>query len=109
MHSIADRLGQEKVSEILRRYGTGESAAALAREHSVSTSALIRLLRENNVVMKRTPIDAALATRMAKEYEAGATIAELEVKHRRSHGAVMRAMQRQDVAMRAEAPRRKQR
>ncbi|WP_448812005.1 helix-turn-helix domain-containing protein [Agromyces bauzanensis] len=42
---------------------------------------------------------------MAKEYEAGSTMRELEAKFGLSHGAVLRALHRKGVDMRARAPR----
>jgi hypothetical protein len=44
---------------------------------------------------------------MAREYEDGMKTAELEAKHGLSHGAVLRALHRSGVEMRAKAPRRK--
>jgi DNA-directed RNA polymerase specialized sigma24 family protein len=44
---------------------------------------------------------------VVQRYEAGMTIAELEEKHGLSHGAVLRALHRSGVEMRAKAPRRK--
>lgn len=105
VHNIAERLGQEVVNEILRRYGAGESATALAKDHDVAPSALLRLLRENNVVVRRKTISSDIKRLLSTEYEAGATIAELEAKHALSHGSVLRALHSAGVSMRAKAPR----
>ncbi|WP_416442549.1 hypothetical protein AB3K78_09080 [Leucobacter sp. HNU] len=109
IHRITDRLGKKKVEAMIRRYEEGESAAAIAKEHGIAASALIRLLRERNVVVRRGGVSLNLARTMANEYEAGATVAELEAKHRLSHGAVLRALHRRNVTMRAKAPRSKAR
>lgn len=106
-HNIADRLGAEKVSEILWRYQTGESARSLAQEHDVAPSALVRLLRDNNVTVRRKVVSAETKALMVREYEAGATVAELEDRHQLSHGSVLRALHGAGVAMRAKAPRRR--
>ncbi|MEV8339697.1 hypothetical protein [Leucobacter sp. NPDC077196] len=107
VHNIGDRLGQEKVREILRRYGEGESARSLAQEYGVAPSALVRLLRENNVVVRRKVVSPETKALLVKEYEEGATVAELEDRHQLSHGSVLRALHRAGVQMRAKAPRQK--
>lgn len=56
--------------------------------------------------MKKRRVDEAEAHKMAKEYEAGATMRELQAKYDLSHGAVMRALHRKGVQTRAKAPRR---
>lgn len=97
----------QKVQDIIRRYEEGKSARCLAEKYGVSTSAILNLLRDNSVIVKRVRVTDAEAKRMAKEYEAGHTIAELEKSFRLSHGAVLRALHRTGVEMRAKAPRRK--
>ena len=44
---------------------------------------------------------------MARNYAAGMTVAELKDKHGVSHGAVLRALHRAGVEMRAKAPRKR--
>lgn len=83
----------------MRRYEAGESARSLAAEHSVAASALIRLLRDYNVVVRR---------RKVADDEAGATMAALEDEYCLSHGALHRALHRVGVETRASAPRKKQ-
>ena len=106
-HELSKRLGTEKVSEIVRRANTGESARSLAREIDVATSALVRMLREQGVVIKKRKISEEDEVVLAREYEAGATVAELEARHRLSHGAVLRALHRKGVEMRAKALRKR--
>ena len=106
-HNIADRLGAERVSGILRRYKAGESARSLAQEHDVAPSALVRLLRDINVTVRRKVVSAETKALIVHEYEAGATVAKLEETHRLSHGSVLRALHGAGVEMREKAPRRK--
>ncbi|WP_460530350.1 helix-turn-helix domain-containing protein [Humibacter ginsengiterrae] len=105
--ALPKRLGPKKVEEIVRRYQAGESARGLAAECDVAPSALIRLLRERNVVVKKRMVTDEDALGMAKDYEAGATMRELEAKYGLSHGAVYRALHRVGVEMRESAPRRR--
>ncbi|MET4781603.1 hypothetical protein [Glaciihabitans sp. UYNi722] len=107
IHRLERRLSAEQVEEIVLRYSARESTRSLAKEFNVAPSALIRLLRERNVVVRQQVVTAEQETTMAREYEAGATMAELEQEHELSHGAVLRALHRSGVEMRAKAPRRK--
>lgn len=92
----------------MRRYEAGESARSIAEKYGVAASALIRLLRENNVVVRRRRITDNEARAMARDYEAGTTMADLEDKYRLSHGTVYRALHRVGVETRASAPRKLQ-
>lgn len=74
----------------------------------MASSALTRMLKAQGVELtKRKVSDTEVAT-LAKEYEAGATIRELEDRHELSHGAVLRSLHRVGVEMRAKAPRKPQ-
>jgi Mor family transcriptional regulator len=65
------------------------------------------MLRGEGVEISRRKVNDDEAAAMAAEYEAGATMAELEKKYELSHGAVLRSLHRSGVATRAKAPRRK--
>jgi len=107
IHRLSARLGGEQVDEIIRRYEAGESARSLAAEFGVAPSALIRLLRERNVVVRRQTITSDQEEMMARDYESGMTVAELKEKHGISHGAVLRALHRLGVEMRGKQPRKR--
>ena len=107
IHRLSARLSSEQIRDVVRRYEGRESARALAAEYDVATSALIRLLRERNIVVRRQTITPKQAELMAREYEAGKTMAELEKQHGISHRAVLRALHRSGVEMRAKTPRKK--
>lgn len=96
------------MSEIVGRANAGESARSLARELGVANSALTRMLREEGVVIRKRTVSAEDEQALAGAYEAGDTIAELETEFKLSHGAVIRALHRAGVEMRAKAPRKKQ-
>ncbi len=107
VHGLEARLGPAAISEIVRRYGAGESARQLATEYDVAPSALVRLLREQSVVVRKRVVDLDETQKLARLYEAGATMAELEEQFGLSHGAVHRALRRAGVVTRPSAPRRK--
>ena len=80
----------------MQRYKAGESARSLAIEYNIAPSALIRLLRERKVVVRKQTVSPEQAEIMGHEYTTGMTMAELEEKHGLSHGAVLRALHRVD-------------
>lgn len=92
---------------MVRRANSGESARSLALELGVANSALTRMLREEGVKIQRRKVSAEDEQALARAYEAGSTIAELEKRHKLSHGAVLRALHRAGVEMRAKAPRKR--
>lgn len=106
-HELSKRLGTARVDELCGRARAGESVRSLAREVGVANSALTRMLREQGVEISKRKVSDDEAAAMAAEYEAGATMAELEKKYELSHGAVLRSLHRSGVETRAKAPRRK--
>lgn len=107
IHRLSARLGAEQIDDVMQRYQAGESARALATEFRTAPSALLRLLRDQNVVVRQQAVTPQQEQQMAQEYESGMTMAELETKHRLSHGAILRALHRSGAVMRAKAPRKK--
>lgn len=93
------------MSEVVRRANAGESARLLAQELGVANSALTRMLREQGVTIRKSKVSAEDERALASAYEAGNTVAELEKSFRLSHGAVLRALPRSGVTMRAKGPR----
>ena len=93
------------MSEIVARAEAGESARSLAQELGVANSALTRMVREQGVTIRKSRVSVEDEQAMVSAYEAGHTIAEIENMFRLSHGAVLRALHRSGVTMRAKAPR----
>ncbi|TQO21454.1 hypothetical protein FB385_0256 [Paramicrobacterium agarici] len=102
---LSKRLGAEKVAELVHRVETGESVRSLAEELGVASSALTRILRTQGASIAKRKVSDATARQMAKEYEAGATMREIEAKFGLSHGVVYRALHRVGIEARAQAPR----
>jgi hypothetical protein len=107
IHRLSARLSAEQIADAVRRYEAGESARTLANEFGVAPSALLRLLRERNVVVRKQVVTPDQEQLMARDYESGMTVAELKEKHGISHGAVLRALHRSGATMRAKVPRRR--
>lgn len=106
-HRLETRLGRDGVAMIVSRYEEGESATAIANDLSVAPSALLRLLVSKQVVIRKHGLTPEQDAMLAKEYEAGSTMAELEKKHQLSHGAVIRALRRAGVTTRPVGRKRK--
>lgn len=105
--ALTKRFAQATLAEIVRRAKAGESARSLAKAFEVAPSAMTKLLRDRGVTpTKRIVTDDETAV-LTQEYEAGATMRQLEAKHGLSHGAVFRALHRSGVETRAKAPRRR--
>ncbi|WP_298868438.1 helix-turn-helix domain-containing protein [uncultured Microbacterium sp.] len=68
---------------------------------------MTRMLKAQGVEISKRKVSTEEAADLAKEYEAGATMRELEAKHELSHGAVLRSLHGSGVEMRAKAPRQK--
>ena len=86
--------------EVIRRYEAGETAQALAEEFKVSKTALLALLRQNNVVVRRRALTDDQIADLAQRYEAGKTIAALEAETGIPHASIQRALKRAGVQLR---------
>jgi hypothetical protein len=98
--ALPKRLGAKKVEDIFQRYGSGESATMIAKDLGVAPSALLRLLSEKKVVVRKHGLTPQQDAALAREYEAGSSMAELEKKHQLSHSTVSRALHRSGAEIR---------
>lgn len=103
--ALKKRLDYKTIASIVQRHGAGESARSLAKEFGVAATALTRLLRTQGATIRRQRVSEVMERRLAEEYEASATMCELEAKHGLSHGAVLRSLKRSGVKMRTRASR----
>ena len=106
-HELSKRLGKAKVDELVQRSLAGESAQSLAKELGVAPSALVRMLRQQGLTIQKRKVSQEEERALTHGYQAGATMAELEKGFGLSHGAVLRALHRSGIEMRARAPRSK--
>ncbi|GAB3155983.1 hypothetical protein GCM10027058_29310 [Microbacterium neimengense] len=91
---LGQRLSRARIEELIGRHREGESVRALAAEVGVAASALVRLLRSEGLIIEKRKVSNALVQQLTVEYDAGATMRELEQKHGLSHGVVFRALHR---------------
>jgi RimJ/RimL family protein N-acetyltransferase len=71
IHRLSARPSTDQIDGIVQRYEAGESARSLASECDIAPSALIRLLRERNVVVRQQVVTSDQEEMMARDYEAG--------------------------------------
>ncbi|MFV4913874.1 helix-turn-helix domain-containing protein [Microbacterium lacticum] len=98
---MSRRLGAAATAEIIDRYGEGETAKALAEEFGIARNSVLNILRDNSVVVRRQPPSSEQQIRLTREYESGATIAELVTRYGHSYGAIRRVLKDSEIQMRA--------
>ncbi|WP_424447932.1 helix-turn-helix domain-containing protein [Microbacterium arborescens] len=72
-----DRLSPDAQSEVVRRYSGGETSTVLAEEFKVAKSTILRILRENSVVVRRQPLTGKQVSMAKRLYESGLSLSEV--------------------------------
>ena len=108
-HAVGRRLGPESCADIMRRYAAGESAKALAEDYDVARNAVMNLLRNNGVVVRRQPLPNDLRPLAAADYERGATIAQIASRYGISYGHASTVLTEAGVTKRPRGGNRAQR
>jgi hypothetical protein len=60
-HEAVRRLGPERVAELVHGYEQGTPTTELTRRYRLSKGTVLRLLREQGVVLRNQPLDARAA------------------------------------------------
>ncbi|WP_382310476.1 helix-turn-helix domain-containing protein [Herbiconiux sp. UC225_62] len=72
------RLSPAAQAEVIRKYSNGSATStALADEFKVAKSTILRILRENNVVVRRQPLTGKQVTQATKLYESGLSLSKV--------------------------------
>ncbi|WP_298875341.1 helix-turn-helix domain-containing protein [uncultured Microbacterium sp.] len=72
------RLSPASQDEVVRRYSDGSATStALAEEFKVAKSTILRILRENNVVVRRQPLTGTQVTQAKRLYKSGLSLSEV--------------------------------
>lgn len=100
--ALAPRLREDQVAEIVRAYKSGVSTPLLAARFGVSTSAISRRLRTNEVIT-RTWVKPRLVPYdvLCTEYLSGLTAEQVGKKHGVGINTVCRALKLSGIAVRA--------
>ncbi|PDQ34563.1 MAG: hypothetical protein B5766_10240 [Candidatus Lumbricidophila eiseniae] len=62
---LSDRLSTEQITTAISRHESGDSATIIARSLGVAPSALLRLLRERDVAIRKDGIPTEFAKQLA--------------------------------------------
>lgn len=84
----------------MSRYDAGHSTPALARDYRIAKSALLQLLRNEGVPMRKQAITSANAKQAARLYEDGMSITEIVEQIGYSYGTIRKSLHKSAVAMR---------
>ncbi|WP_454116475.1 helix-turn-helix domain-containing protein [Microbacterium aurum] len=89
------RLSPDAQSEVVRRYSSGETSTALAEDFKVAKSTILRILRENSVVVRRQPLTGKQVSMAKRLYESGLSLSEVAdqmfVNQETMRGAIVNA------------------
>lgn len=61
-------------AEVVQRYTSGEPSTALADHFKVAKSTILRILRENSVVVRRQPLTSKQVATAKRLYESGLSL-----------------------------------
>lgn len=94
------RLSTSAVDEMVRRYEAGEGSLAIAKDHNVSPSALIRVLRSRGVAIREQALSEKVVSEGAALYESGLTLRAVADRLHVSKTTLQRALATRGVSLR---------
>jgi transposase-like protein len=62
------------------RYAAGETSTALAAEYGVAKSTILRLLRDNKIIVRRQPMRPEQVSEAGRLYESGLSLSQVAEK-----------------------------
>jgi hypothetical protein len=74
------RLSDDVRADVVARYGAGETSTTLADEYGVAKSTILGILRANNVVVRRQPLEPAVVTESVRLYESGLSLSQVAAR-----------------------------
>jgi DNA invertase Pin-like site-specific DNA recombinase len=77
IYRIDRRLGAEKIAAIVAHYQAGATARSIANEHNVSHTALVQLLRDAGVSIRRQALTKEQTATISDLYQRGASTYEI--------------------------------
>jgi hypothetical protein len=99
-YRIDRRLGSERVANIIAAYKAGATASSIATDHGVSQTALVQLLRDAGVPIRRQALTEDQVAQIVDLYEQGASTYEIERATGIPKSTVGRALNHTGVQMR---------
>ena len=80
VRNIRRRLGQAAIDELIARYQAGAPTTQLMADYSISKSAVLRLLKEASVAMRRQPLTEQQVQQARQLRATGMSIADVATK-----------------------------
>lgn len=100
VHAVRRRLSAEAIQQLVSDYQAGVPSTQLATRYGISKGAVLRLLREQGIPIRRQAMTEADIDQAAQLYRAGNSLAAVGAKLGYDHGTVWQALKRAEVAMR---------
>ena len=99
-HQAVRRLGTERVTELARAYEQGIPTTELTRRYGLGKGTVLRLLREQGVVLRHQPLDAQSLAEAITLYQAGWSLARIGTRMQRQPTVIRDVLERSGVARR---------
>lgn len=94
------RLGRDGVTQLVADYEAGASVPELQHRYGSSKSAVVSILKEHGVKMRRQPLDGQVLAQVIELYESGLSIRQVAARVGVPKTTVQNALAKTEVAMR---------
>jgi transposase-like protein len=100
VHAARRRLSANTIQQLATDYQAGVPSTQLAKRYGVSKGAVLRLLREQGIPVRRQSMTAIDIEQAIQLYRSGSSLAAVGAKLGYDHGTIHRALRQAGVAMR---------
>lgn len=95
IRDVARRLGDKKVNQLVAAYQSGTHTTELMAEYGISKSAVLRILKQHHIPMRRQPMTTQKVAKASQLYKAGKSLAqvgkELDIPKQSVRNALLQA------------------
>jgi len=95
-----NRLSAEARRDVIVRYEAGDTSTTLAVEYGVAKSTILSILRANNTVVRRQPLDEVVVAEAARLYDSGLSLSQVAERLRVNQETMRVALVKANVALR---------
>jgi len=107
VHAARRRLSVDAIRQLVTDYQAGVPSTQLATRYGISKGAVLRLLREQGIAIRRKAITAAEVEQAIQLYGQGLSLAAVGAQLGYDHGTIHRALKRAGIALRDSHGRRR--
>jgi hypothetical protein len=100
VHAVQRRLSPHTIQQLITDYQTGTPSTQLAKRYGFSKGAVLRLLGEQSIPIRRQSMTTADIRQATQLYQAGNSLVAVGAKLGYDHGTIQRALRRAGTAMR---------